>query len=162
PAGLDTADLWIKAEVVETFAELKHWPDGADAKSPDSKTTVEYWKVGPTHRAVTIDNHKDFWLESEAWCAGRIGVTITLQLGRGVQLKGADGAFAATPKTYVLERRSYDPAAGHGASAIRWTPLEGEPVNVWAYAIPWSTCPNKMVPSHWVGMRMPEISLVRS
>ncbi len=106
PEDLDPKGLWIREEVVETFSDLKKWPDGTDAKGPPAKTTVEYWKVGSPRRTVTIDNHKDFWLEAENWNAGKITVTMTLSLGC-LSRHGADGSWAEPKEAYLLESRTY-------------------------------------------------------
>jgi hypothetical protein len=62
----------------------------------------------------------------------------------------------------VLDRTSYAPKEGIGAAAIEFVPTEGRPTNAWGYSLPWSTCPAKLLGSHWEGMRVPEIRLLRS
>lgn len=153
-------DLWIKAEVVETFKDLKRWPDASAAVAPQPKTTVEYWQVGASGRAIAIDNHKDFWLAADNLCAGTIDVTITLQLGR-FQVKTRDGTWGKPRVPYVLDRKDYGKEAGLGRGNGTFDPLDGEPINVWGYTIVWATCPARFVRSNWEEMSVPEIRLIR-
>ena len=161
PERAGMQDLWIKATVVASLKDLKRWPDSASVAAPASKTTVEYWQVGASGRAMSIDNHKDFWLAAENWCAGAIDVTMTLQLGR-FQVKGPTGAWGKPRVPYVLDRRDYGTDAGLPEGSGRFEPLEREPINVWGYTIPWSTCPGRFVRSNWEGLRVPEIKLIRT
>jgi hypothetical protein len=161
PEDLGGADLWIRAEVVAAFRDLQRWPDSASVEAPPRKTTVEYWKVGPSGRTVVIDNHKDFWSVHDDWCAGAVGVEITLQLGR-VLVRDARGAWAKPTLSYVLDRKSYEPRSGIGAENIAFSPLPREPVNVWRYDLAWSTCPARFLRSNWAEMRTPELRLVSS
>jgi hypothetical protein len=153
-------DLWIKAEVVAARKDLRRWPDGAPVSTPPAKTTVEYWQVGATGRAMAIDNHKDFWLASENCCAGAIDVTMTLTLGR-FQVRGPGGAWSKPRVPYVLDHRDYGTDAGLRPGDGKFDPLEGEPVNVWGYTIAWSACPARFVRSNWEGLAVPEIRLVK-
>jgi hypothetical protein len=161
PKDVDPTDLWIRAEVVAIFRDLRKWPNASPVAAPAPKVTVEYWQVGASGRTVRIDNHKDFWLLAEDWCAGAIEVTTTLELGR-VRAKGADGAWEKPKTAYVLDRKSYEPGAGIGAKNIAFDSMRREPVNVWKYVIPWSTCPARFVRSNWEDLRVPEITLCRS
>jgi hypothetical protein len=161
PLGVDPEDLWIRAEVVEELQDLRRWPDATPANGPAPKTTVEYWAVGASGRTTTIDNHKDFFLASEGWCAGAIDVRITLEVGR-LRVRDAKGAWERPTARYVLERRSYGTKPGIGSANARFEPLTEEPSNVWAYRIPWSTFPAKLVRSAWEGLVVPELRLVRS
>jgi hypothetical protein len=158
PKGCDTTDLWIKAEVVEVFKDLRRWPDASPVAPPPAKVTVEYWEVGPTGRTFRIDNHKDFWFEAENYCAGAVDVTMTVELGR-VTVRDALGGWKRPDTHYVLDRRSYEPGAGIGAANIRFDPLARTPVNVWGYAIPWSKCPGRFLRSDWAETRVPRIEL---
>ena len=154
PAGLPTKDLWIRAEVVEEFRNLRRWPDAAAVAGPVPKATREYWAVGASGRTVTIDNHKDFWLLTDAYCAGEIHVAVTLELGR-LTVKGPKGAWAPASASYVLEHRTYGDGRGIGAEAARFEPLAGQPVTTWEYRVPWSSCPGRMTRSTWADLDVP-------
>lgn len=156
----DTKDLWIREKVVEEYRGLRHWPDGKSVEAPPPKTTLECWQVGASSRTITIDNHKDFWKASDAWCAGEIHVTMTLQLGR-LQVRDGKGAWSKPRAPYVLLRRDYGEDAGLAEGDAKFVPLEEEPVTVWEYSIPWSAYPGKVSRSTWDGMRVPELVLVR-
>lgn len=159
PEGADPKDLWIKAEVVEAMRGLRRWPDAAPAPAPAPKTTVEYWAVGASGRTMTIDNHKDFVLAADGWCAGAIEVTITLVPGR-LRVRGGAGAWESPRTRYVVERRDFGAAVGVGEAGVRFEPLPAEPTTVWAYAIPWRTYPSKLVRSVWEGLPVPTLRLV--
>lgn len=166
PEGTVTDGLWIREEVVETFEDLKRWPDNAAAPSPEPKRTVEYWKVGPTGRTIEIDNHKDFWLESEGWNAGRIVVTMTVRLGRLTE-RGKDGTWTEPKAPYVAESKSYRFLPGgartpRGVENLRFEDRKDEPENVWRYEIPWDGAPGRFTKSQWKALPVPEIRLVRS
>jgi hypothetical protein len=160
PAGasrddLWSRDLWIRAEVAETFTDLRRWPDGAAAPPTTPKTTVEYWKVGPGGRSVRLDNHKDYCLLSDGYTAGAIEVRVTLTLGR-VHVRDEAGRWGDSKENYVLESRNYrEREPGIGAERTRFAPLAGEPVNVWGYRIPWSTHPERLTRSTWLELPLP-------
>ena len=160
PGCAEIKDLWIKAEVVASRKDLRRWPDGAPVAPAPAKTTVEYWQVGATGRAMAIDNHKDFWLAAENCCAGAIEVTMTLTLGR-FQVKGPTGVWSMPRVPYVLDHRDYGADSGLRPGDGKFEPLEGEPTNVWGYAIAWSSCPARFVRSNWEGLAVPEIRLLR-
>ena len=160
PKGLDTKDLWIREEVVEEWQDLRHWPDGASVASPPPKVTHEYWEVGASGRTMAIDNHKDFWLEADGWCDGAIAVRMTLQLGR-LRIRKPGQDWARPRAHYVLDRCSYGDAKGLGEGNARFEPLDGRPVTVWAYRIPWSEHPNKLTRSAWQRLKVPDIEFVR-
>ena len=161
PDDLDRTDLWIRAQVVATFRDLRRWPDSAPVEPPPPKVTVEYWRVGPSGRTVVIDNHKDFWSVDDDWCGGAVGVEMTLQLGH-VRVRDGRGAWARPTLAYVLDRRSYEPKAGLGSRNIAFAPLPREPVNVWRYDLPWSACPGRFLRSNWAEMRVPDLRLSSS
>jgi hypothetical protein len=154
-------DLWIREEVVETVSDLRRWPKGDAVPAPEPKTTLEYWKVGVSGRTITIDNHKDFWLESADLSSGRIRVSMTLTVGR-LERRGEDGRWRAPAEPYVLERRNYGPKTKSPPPALRFAPIAGEPVNIWAYAIEWNAAPAKFTRSNWIGLPVPEIRLESS
>lgn len=154
PPGLPTKDLWIRAEVVEEFRALKRWPDATPVSGPPPKATMEYWAVGASGRTITIDNHKDFWLLADGYCAGEIHVAVTLELGR-LSVRGADGAWGPSPTSYVLEHRTYGDGRGIGSEAVRFESLEGRPATVWEYRVPWSSCPGRFTRSNWDALRVP-------
>jgi hypothetical protein len=155
-----TEDLWIREEVVETVSDLRRWPKGEPVPPPEPKTTLEYWKVGASGRTITIDNHKDFWLEASDLSSGRIRVTMTLTVGR-LSEHGKDGRWRAPAAPYVLERRNYGPKTKPPAP-LRFEPMPTEPVNTWAYAIAWDAFPAKFTKSNWIGLPVPRIALEKS
>ncbi len=164
PSGLDTQDLWIHAEVVERFVDLRRWHDAAPEVVPASqvpapKRTAEYWKLGASGRAITIDNHKDFCLLADDLCAGAIEVQVVLTLGR-LRVRGADGGWEVAKKPYVLEHRDYGDGRGIGATNARFAALEDEPTTTWAYRVPWSSLPGRMTRSTWEELRVPTWALV--
>jgi hypothetical protein len=155
PAGVPRDDLWIKAEVDETFTDLRRWPDGAAVPPTTPKTTVEYWRVAPGGRTVRLDNHKDYCLLEDAYTAGAIEVRVVLTLGR-VHVRDPAGRWDRPKESYVLESRNYrlnEP--GIGAERTRFVALPGEPVNVWGYRIPWSTHPERITRSRWLELPLP-------
>ncbi len=164
PEGLATDDLWIHAEVVERFADLRHWANGTpepvpEAKRPAPKRTVEYWQVGRTGRAITLDNHKDFCLLDDDLCTGAIEVTVTLRLG-ALRVRGEDGTWGSGRKPYLLAFRDYGDGRGIGVENTRFTALEDEPTTVWTYRVPWSSLPGRMTRSTWEELRVPTWALV--
>jgi len=164
PVGLATDDLWIRAEVVERFASLRRGQDTSPEVVPTSrvpapKRTAEFWKVGATGRAVTIDNHQDFCFLADDLCAGAIEVQVVLTLGR-LRVRGADGGWEASAKPYVLEHRDDGDGRGIGAGNTRFTALDGEPTTAWAYRVPWSSLPGRMTRSTWEELRVPTWALV--
>jgi hypothetical protein len=164
PEGLATDEVWIHAEVVERFAGLRHWADGtpapvAEPKRPAPKRTIEFWRVGRTGRAITLDNHKDFCLLDDDLCTGAIEVTVTLTLG-ALRVRGAEGAWGPGRQPYLLAFRDYGDGRGIGVENARFTPLEGEPTTVWAYRVPWSSLPGRMTRSTWEELRVPTWVLV--
>lgn len=164
PTALETDDLWIFADVVERFTDLRRWTDGAPEPVPASRTpapkhTTEYWQVGRTGRAITLDNHKDFCLLDDDLCTGAIEVTVTLTLGR-LRVRGPDGAWGRSKQPYVLEFRDYGDGRGLGVANARFTPLDDEPTTVWTYRVPWSSLPGRMTRSTWEELRVPTWTLV--
>ena len=147
-------DLWIKAEVVESFQNLRRWPDGASVDGPAPKVTVEYWKVGKTRRAVRLDNHKDFCLLSDQYTAGAIVVGVTLTQGR-LRVRDAKGRWGTSREGYVLESRNYSGGGGIGAESARFVPLASEAVTEWGYRVPWSTHPQRLTRSSWQRLQLP-------
>ena len=158
PESAPVDDLWIKAEVVEAFRDLRRWPDGAAAASPEPKVTVEYWKVGSTRRAVRLDNHKDFCLLSDRYTAGAIEVEVTLTLGR-LAVRDARDRWGPAREAYVLVSRNYSGGGGIGADHARFVPLQQEAVTVWGYRVPWSTHPQRLTRSSWGRLELPAWSL---
>ncbi len=152
-------DLWIKAEVTESFSGLRKWPDGKTVKGPVPKVTVEYWLVGTKGRTVRIDNHKDYLLLADNYTAGKISVKVTLTLG-ALQVKDKKGIWGDSPKSYVLESRNYSGGGGLGASHTRFVPLRTEAVTVWGYEIPWDTHPQRLTRSNWRRLKMPKWKLI--
>ena len=120
PASAPLDDLWIKTEVVEEFTDLRCWPDGAPAVSPEPKATVEYWRVGSTRRSVRLDNHKDFCLLADGYTAGSICVEVTLTLGR-LEVRDARDRWVRPRDAYVLASRNYSGAAA-SARTVRASP----------------------------------------
>ena len=159
PRTAPPADLWVKAEVVAEFRELRKWPDGASVPSPEPKVTVEYWRMGPGGRSVRIDNHKDYCLLSDGYCAGAIEVKVTLALGH-VRAKDAKGRWSRPEEAYVLESRNYNDDRGPGADHMSFEPLASEPVTVWGYRIPWSTHPARITRSQWQDLVLPAWTLL--
>jgi hypothetical protein len=158
PEAVPREDLWIKAEVVEEFRDLRTWPDGAAVAGPAPKTTVEYWEVGPSGRTVWVDNHKDYCLLKDGYSAGAITVEVTLTLGR-LQVKDERDAWGDPEEPYVLESRNYRGGGGIGAARARFRALPTEAVTVWAYAVPWSTHPQRLTRSNWKRLVVPEWEL---
>ncbi len=154
PSGVPTKDLWIRAEVVEEFRGLRRWPDGRPVDGPPPKVTREYWAVGASGRTVTIDNHKDFWLLRDAYCAGEIHVAVTLELGR-LSVRDAGGAWGAPSAPYVLEERSFGDGRGIGREAARFEPHPRQPTTAWEYRVPWASCPARMTRSSWAELEVP-------
>ncbi len=152
-------ERWIRAEVVEGFRSLCRWPDGKPTPETTPKITVEYWRVGPGGRSVRLDNHKDYCLLSDGYCAGAIEVTVTLAIGR-VRVKDERERWGPPKEAYVLESRNYNDDRGIGADRTRFVPLAGEPVNVWSYRIPWSTKPDRMTRSRWLELEVPGWTLL--
>jgi hypothetical protein len=159
PATAREPGTWLKAEVVERFADLRRWPDEAPLDPPEPKVTVEYWLVGASGRTVEIDNHKDFLLRSDDYGAGAIEVSVTLTLGR-VEVRDAKGVWGKPTASYVLERRNYGDDRGVGEDRTRFVPRETEPVTVWGYRVPWRTFPARLTRSNWEGLELPAWSLV--
>jgi len=151
--------LWIKADVTETFGELRRWPDGSPVADPTAKTTVEYWLVGATGRTVRLDNHKDYCLLSDQYTAGRISVEVTLTLGR-LEVMDKGGRWRRPRKAYVLEERNYSGGGGIGAERARFRSLSTESVTVWSYRVPWSTHPQRMTRSQWRRLPLPTWTLL--
>ncbi len=147
-------DLWIKAEVIETFRGLRRWPDGAPVAPPAPKTTVEYWAVGTTGRTVRLDNHKDYCLLSDGYTAGAISVEVTLTLGH-LETRDEGGRWLQPREGYVLEARNYASGGGIGAGRARFRPLAEQAVTVWGYEVPWSTHPQRMTRSQWRRLALP-------
>ena len=102
PADLEASGVWIRAEVRADFNDLLRWPDRGALRSPPTKTTVEYWAVGPGQRSVRLDNHKDYWLLDPKTCAGSARVEVTLTLGR-LHVRDEQGAWA-TPTERLRAR----------------------------------------------------------
>lgn len=146
--------LWIQAKVVETFRDLRTWPDGKSAKPPEPKVTVEYWEVAPSGRTVWVDNHKDYVRLADQYTAGAIEVEVTLALG-AVSVKDRRGAWEKPQEPYVLESRNYRKDRGLGTDHVRFKPLQDEAVTVWRYAIPWDTHPQKLTRSNWKRLTTP-------
>ncbi|MFV1959732.1 MAG: hypothetical protein ACC662_10015 [Planctomycetota bacterium] len=158
PPTAPAEDLWIKAEVVEEFHDLRRWPDGAAVAAPGPQTTVEDWKVGPRGRSVRLDNHKDYVLLSDQYTAGVIVVGVTLTLGRLV-FRDARGRWGRPRTAYVLESRNYSGDGGVGSDRTRFSALPQEAVTVWGYRVPWSTHPQRTTRSNWQRLGLPEWSL---
>jgi len=152
-------DLWIKAEVIEEFQDLRTWPDGTAATAPPPKVTVEYWEVGPNRRSVRLDSHKDFCLLSDQYTAGAIAVQVTLTLGR-LRVRAGDEGWEQPKEAYVLESRNYSKRDGIGADRARFDPLSTEDVTVWAYRVPWSTHPQRVTRSSWRRLELPTWELL--
>jgi len=153
------ASLWIKAEVVEEFRDLRRWPDGRSVPGPEPKRTVEYWEVGRTRRSIRLDNHKDYCLLSDQYTAGAVVIRVTLTLGH-VQVRDAKGRWGYPREAYVLESRNYSGGGGIGAENARFDALQGEAVTVWGYEVPWSTHPQRLTRSTWQDLELPEWSLL--
>ncbi len=153
-------DLWIKTEVVESFHELRRWPDGVAVDGPTPKVTVEYWAVGSTRRSVRLDNHKDFILLSDRYTAGVISVEVTLTLGR-LEVREEGKPWGPPKDHYVLESRNYShvEGTGIGSNRTRFRALPSEAVNVWGYRVPWDTHPQRLTRSSWQRLSLPEWQL---
>jgi len=156
PVDLEAHGVWIRAELRADFIDLVRWPDRGALTSPPTKTTVEYWAVGPGNRSVRLDNHKDYWLLDPKTCAGSARVEVTLTLGR-LQVRDAQGAWAVPSEGYVLESRNYltDEPPGIGAESARFEPLDDRPTTTWGYAIPWSTGTSPLTRSAWQDLQIP-------
>jgi hypothetical protein len=156
PADLPVEGLWIRAEVRADFVDLLRWPERTSLASPPTKTTVEYWAVGPEGRSVRLDNHKDYVLLDPKTCAGRVKVEVTLTLGR-LRVADEKGTWAAPTEGYVLERRNYrdDHPPGIGAERTRFEPLADRPTTTWDYVIPWATGASPLTRSSWQDLDVP-------
>ncbi len=151
--------LWIKADVIEKFSDLRTWPDGKAVTGPAPKTTVEYWEVGKSGRTVWVDNHKDFLLLADHYTAGAISVDVTLTLGR-LMVKNKKEHWAYPEEPYILEDRNYRKDRGIGAARTRFEPLATEAITVWSYTVPWNTHPQRLTRSNWKRMKLPSWKLV--
>ncbi|MDF1702136.1 MAG: hypothetical protein P1V36_13355 [Planctomycetota bacterium] len=147
-------DLWIKAEVVEQFTDLKTWPDGKPAKGPEPKVTLEYWEVGPTRRSTRLDNHRDYFLLEDQYTAGAITVEVTLTLGK-LEVQDKRGDWGRSKQGYVLISRNYSGGGGLGPERSRFVPLQTEAVTVWRYRVPWDVHPQRLTRSKWRSLRPP-------
>lgn len=156
PADLEASGVWIRAAVRADFQDLLRWPDRGALRSPPTKTTVEYWAVGPGQRSVRLDNHKDYWLLDPKTCAGCARVEVTLTLGR-LHVRDEQGAWAAPTEGYVLESRNYrdDHPPGIGAERARFEPLADRPTTTWAYTLPWATGTSPLTRSTWQDLEVP-------
>ncbi len=159
PASAPLDDLWIKAVVVETFTDLRRWPDGLEVPPPAPKITNEYWRVGPGRRSVRLDNHKDYCLLSDRYTAGAITVQVTLTLGH-LRVRDDHERWGGPKEAYVLESRNYADRDGIGADHAHFEPLRGEPVTVWGYRVPWSVHPQRLTRSSWQDLELPDWSLL--
>lgn len=147
-------DLWLKAEVVEQFTDLKTWPDGDEVMGPRPKVTLEYWEMTKTGRSVRLDNHRDFFLLDDMYSAGAIEVEVTLTLGR-LEVRDKRGRWGRSKKAYVLVSRNYSGGGGIGDENTRFVPLETEAVTVWTYRVPWDVFPQRLTRSAWQAMKPP-------
>ena len=152
-------DLWLKAEVVEEFKDLRTWPDGETAMGPEPKVTLEYWQMSKTGRSVRLDNHRDFFLLDDQYSAGAIEVKVTLTLGK-LEVRDKRGRWGRSKKAYVLVTRNYSGGGGIGDENTRFVPLETEAVTVWAYRIPWDVFPQRMTRSAWQDLKPPSWDFV--
>lgn len=145
--------LWIKADVSEQFVDLKTWPDGKSSPNSKTKTTLEYWAVGPSGRTIWLDNHKDYCLLDQGFSAGAIVVQVTLTVGR-LQVRDERGDWGVPSKPYILESRNYR-KDGIGAERTRFVPLPGPAITVWAYRVPWDVHPQRLTRSNWQDLELP-------
>ncbi len=150
--------LWIKADVIEEWQDLRKWPKGNFVPGPEPKVTSEYWMVGPTRRSVRIDNHKDYCLLSDGYTAGSISVKVTLTLGH-LKVKDKRGRWVESRNGYILESRNYSGGGGLGSENARFVPLRTEAVTTWAYKVPFSTHPQRLTRSSWQDTKLPTWAL---
>jgi hypothetical protein len=150
--------LWIKADVIEAWQDLRTWPKGNSVPGPEPKVTSEYWMVGPTRRSVRIDNHKDYCLLSDGYTAGAISVKVTLTLGH-LKVKDKRGRWVESRNGYILESRNYSGGGGLGVENARFVPLRTEAVTTWAYKVPFSTHPQRLTRSNWRDVKLPSWGL---
>ena len=153
-SALREEDLWLKAEVIERFTDLKTWPDGEPAMGPRPKVTLEYWEITKTGRTVRLDNHRDFFLLDDQFSAGAIEVEFTLTLGR-LEVRDTRGRWGRSKKAYVLVSRNYSGGGGIGEENTRFVPLETEAVTVWSYRVPWDVFPQRLTRSAWQALKPP-------
>lgn len=147
-------DLWIRAVVRADFDHLVRWPERTALAGPPTKTTIEYWRVGPGGRSVRLDNHKDFWVLDPKTCAGVVRVEATLTLGT-LRLRDGRGGLTVPEDAWVLEHADYGDEVGVGAERTHFTPLPDRPRSVWGYRIPWSTWPSPLTRSGWQDLDLP-------